>query len=137
MTLMRYGKIEQSATHCAALLAAALLTGLSGCAMCCAPYDYDYGYTGGAWVRDNPSCGRVGSAFDPAGYKALEDDAPTTGQPTPAGRSPAVEELDPDQPMPDAPPMLEGIEPAPRVEPAPGMISAPRLRPVRNYLPEN
>ena len=39
----------------------------SGCAMCCAPYDYDYPFQGGRWVRNNPSSGRVGSAFDEAG----------------------------------------------------------------------
>ena len=55
----------------------------SGCAMCCAPFDCDYTYQGGAWVRHNPSSGRVGSAFDEAG-------GPNTGaevlqqEPTPA-----------------------------------------------------
>jgi hypothetical protein len=55
----------------------------SGCAMCCAPFDCDYLYQGGAWVRHNPSSGRVGSAFDEAG-------GPNTGgdvlqqEPTPA-----------------------------------------------------
>lgn len=53
------------------LLALHSLLGLlllsSGCAMCCAPYDYDYPFQGGRWVRNNPSSGRVGSAFDEAG----------------------------------------------------------------------
>ena len=55
----------------------------SGCAMCCSPFDCDYPYQGGAWVRHNPSSGRVGSAFDEAG-------GPNTGaevlqqEPTPA-----------------------------------------------------
>ena len=48
-----------------ALLALSLLS--SGCAMCCAPYDYDYPFVGGRWVRHNPTSGRVGSAFDEAG----------------------------------------------------------------------
>src|SRR5262245_32976968 len=42
----------------------------SGCALCCAPFDCDYPYIGGAWVRTNPSSGRVGSAFDEAGGPA-------------------------------------------------------------------
>jgi hypothetical protein len=50
----------------------AVMAGLlwsSGCAMCCAPYDDHYPYTGGRWVRDNPTHGRVGSAFEPAGHR--------------------------------------------------------------------
>jgi hypothetical protein len=56
---------------------------MSGCATCCAPYDCFYLYQGGAWVRHNPTSGRVGSVFDEAG-------GPNTGgeiqyeQPTPA-----------------------------------------------------
>ncbi|MGI8981803.1 MAG: hypothetical protein ACR2FY_21445 [Pirellulaceae bacterium] len=38
-----------------------------GCATCCNPYDYAYGYHGGAWQRDNLCDGRVGSVFAPAG----------------------------------------------------------------------
>ena len=38
-----------------------------GCAMCCSPYDYAYGYYGGAWERDDLCNGRVGSVFAPAG----------------------------------------------------------------------
>jgi len=53
------------------LLAMSSLLGLmllsSGCALCCAPYDYDYPFAGGRWVRHNPTSGRVGSAFDEAG----------------------------------------------------------------------
>lgn len=65
-----------------------LLTSLSlgsGCAICCAPYDCDYPYVGGRWVRHNPSTGRVGSAFDEAGgpIDAVPSGA-TTGEPTPA-----------------------------------------------------
>lgn len=127
---MRHGNIDRSVRISACLLAAALLMGSSGCAMCCAPYDWDFGYTGGAWVRDNPSSGRVGSAFEPAGYKALEE--PKSDEPTPAGdgQPPAIENLDPVNPP-------ENAEPMPAPAPAPGMISAPRLRPVRNYLPQN
>ena len=67
------------------LLAMSSLLGLallvSGCAMCCAPYDCDYPYVGGRWVRNNPSSGRVGSVFDEAGA-AVE--AASASQPTPA-----------------------------------------------------
>ncbi len=127
---MRHGNIDRFVRISACLLTAALFLGSSGCAMCCAPYDWDFGYTGGAWVRDNPSSGRVGSAFDPAGYKAIEDE-PAVREPTPAGEQPpAIENLDPENPP-------ESAEPMPAPAPAPGMISAPRLRPVRNYLPQN
>jgi hypothetical protein len=44
-----------------------------GCAACCSPYDYAYGYQGGAWQRDDLCHGRVGSAFTPAGSKVLVD----------------------------------------------------------------
>jgi len=74
------------------VLALSLLVGLalltSGCAMCCAPYDYDYPYIGGRWVRNNPSSGRVASVFDESGARV--DAAPaSTNQPTPA-QPPAV-----------------------------------------------
>ena len=116
------------------LLAAALVASLSGCAACCAPYDCDFPYTGGAWVRDNPSWGRVGSAFEPAGYKAVADDATPSEEPTPA------QDPDADDPVPM--PMNEGYAPPdesapPRRETSPDMISTPRLRAVRNYLPQN
>jgi len=38
----------------------------SGCAMCCAPYDYDYAAFGGRWERYDMTNGRAGSAFAPA-----------------------------------------------------------------------
>ena len=53
------------------LLPLALLiasTSLSmGCAACCSPYDYAFGYYGGAWQRDDLCNGRVGSIIAPAG----------------------------------------------------------------------
>jgi hypothetical protein len=127
---MRHGNIDRAVRISACLVAAALLMGSSGCAMCCAPYDWDYGYTGGAWVRDNPSSGRVGSAFEPAGYKAIDETANNVRTPSPHGEAPAIENFDPEETSPD------NAEPMPP-EAAPGMISAPRLRPVRNYLPQN
>lgn len=129
---MRYRHLARSLTFATGLFTAALLIGLSGCAMCCAPYDCDFGYTGGAWVRDNPSWGRVGSIFEPAGYKAVADES---HEPTPAAEeSPTIQNLDPEQLTPeDANPMPQ---PAPGSTP-PNMISTPRMRAVRNYLPEN
>ncbi len=38
-----------------------------GCATCCSPYDYAFGYHGGAWQRDDLCNGRVGSVYAPAG----------------------------------------------------------------------
>ena len=55
----------------------------SGCATCCAPYTDYYPAIGGRWVRDNPTCGRVGSAFDAAGHK-VDDVAASATEPTPA-----------------------------------------------------
>jgi hypothetical protein len=68
------------------LLALSVVSGLlalaSGCAMCCAPFDYDYPSTTGRWVRNNPTSGRVGSVFDEAG--APVDVASTAATPAPA-----------------------------------------------------
>ena len=58
----------------------------SGCAMCCAPFDCHYLYQGGAWVRHNPTSGRVGSAFDEAGGPNPE--AALLTEPTPAAAEP-------------------------------------------------
>ena len=126
---MRHRLIDRSLNVAAGLWVASLLAGLSGCAMCCAPFDYDYGYQGGAWVRDNPSSGRVGSVFEPAGYKAIAD-APSN-EPTPAGDAPAVENLDPEETMPDS------MNPMPPPPSSPNMITTPRMRSFQNYLPQN
>ncbi len=84
------------------LWALSLITGLiglsNGCAMCCAPFDYDYLVTGGRWTRFNPSSGRVGSAFDEAGGPSDVAMVTATGEPTPAQPAPA-----PATPAPAAP----------------------------------
>jgi hypothetical protein len=74
------------------LVASLLFAG--GCAMCCAPYDCDYPYVGGRWVRHNPSSGRVGSLFDEAGAPSdaglVTTTESTTAQPSnvpPPGQS--------------------------------------------------
>ena len=49
-----------------------------GCATCCNPNDYAYGYYGGAWQRDDLCNGRVGSVYAPAGsqvYKPRQNKA--------------------------------------------------------------
>lgn len=75
-----------------ALLAAALLAS-SGCAICCAPFDDHYLYSGGRWLRDNPAQGRVGSAFAPAGHR-IEGDAPSATPGTPAAEQPIAPRRD-------------------------------------------
>jgi hypothetical protein len=73
-----------------ALLLSIGLAGLSsGCAMCCAPLDYDYQSVTGRWTRTSPSSGRVGSAFAEAGIPegvvtASAAAPPNTQSPTPA-----------------------------------------------------
>jgi hypothetical protein len=126
-TLVRYARRLRLA---GGIFAATLLAGVSGCSMCCAPYDCDFGYTGGAWVRDNPSWGRVGSVFEPAGYKAVGDDPAANAEevPTPAGQP------DESQPMTEPDNMTEPT--SPRSLPS-NMTSAPRLRRLQPYLPEN
>jgi hypothetical protein len=69
----------------ASLMIAAML--VSGCAMCCSPYDEAYGYTGGRWQRTDLCQGRVGSAFAPAGSEGeaiLESDADELPAPAPS-----------------------------------------------------
>lgn len=129
MTLMRHRVFACSLNFAVGLLAATLLAGLSGCTICCAPYDCDFGYRGGAWIRDNPSSGRVGSVFEPAGYKAIADRSST--DPTPAAEAPAIENLDPEETPPD------NMSPLPMPRTSPNMISTPRMRPVQNYLQQN
>lgn len=53
----------------------------SGCAMCCHPYDGHYLYQGGRWVRDNPTEGRVGSAFYNAGHR-IDDEVVSAEAPS-------------------------------------------------------
>lgn len=66
----------------------------SGCAVCCHPFDNYYLYQGGAWVRNDPEYGRVGSAFTPeVGSRVLPETVdPATAQPTPAVRPRAATE---------------------------------------------
>jgi hypothetical protein len=74
--------------HCT-LAVMLLAVGTSGCATCCAPFDEHYPAVGGRWVRDNPTHGRVGSAFEPAGHK-VDEVAATPAELTPAEPTPAL-----------------------------------------------
>lgn len=71
------------------MLTAGLLCS-SGCAMCCAPFDDNYLYSGGRWVRDNPTQGRVGSAFDPAGHRVEGAESATPDPVAPDGEEPLL-----------------------------------------------
>ena len=56
--------------YCTGLLL--LVSSSLGCALCCSPDDCNYGAYGGRWQRHDPACGRVGSAFNDAGYDSLD-----------------------------------------------------------------
>jgi hypothetical protein len=55
------------------LTLASLLVPVSGCAICCAPFDYEYNAFGGRWDRADRCYGRVGSAFAPAEMPGGQD----------------------------------------------------------------
>jgi hypothetical protein len=82
------------------LLALSFVVGMAalsnGCAMCCAPFDWDYPCVGGRWERHNPTSGRVGSAFDEAGGP-IAVATTTSATPVPANAAPT------DMPQPSAP----------------------------------
>ena len=69
--------------YCIGLLS--LVSSSLGCALCCSPYDYNYGAYGGRWQRQDMSSGRVGSAFAEAGYDSLGNmlDAQPAAEPEP------------------------------------------------------
>ena len=80
--------------HLSALLGTLSLA--AGCALCANPHDYTYTASGGTWHRDDPCCGRVGSALAPAGHTAMS-----------AGPGPTfAEEVEPGvwQDLPPSPP---------------------------------
>ena len=100
-----------------------------GCAMCCSPYDYAYGYYGGAWQRDDLCNGRVGSAFAPAGSQVY---VPKQKTETPPPANP----LAPPETAPEAKPKSDLNADA---NPRP-LKSVKRTRPAapaRSYLPVN
>lgn len=123
------------------LWALSLITGLiglsSGCAMCCAPFDYDYLVAGGRWTRFNPSSGRVGSAFDEAGGPSDVALTTATGEPTPAAQPAPAQPL----PTPVTPrqPSYRSQTTAPRqsVRMAPGTRSVIPRDMGNTYLPSD
>lgn len=104
-----------------------LVVGLStGCAMCSNEHDYDYGFFGGSWQRNDPCQGRVGSAFYPAGGPVLpapaEESILTPQRPTPTDDIPP--------PSLESAPGSEELPPqrrVPRIETGPE-VSTPRPR---------
>jgi hypothetical protein len=116
----------------------AIVAGLSsGCATCCAPFDYHYIAQTGRWVRNNPTTGRVGSAFDNAGGPADVPPAPptlpTSEQSEP---SPAQAEQAPAQPqtVPSPPRTTPGYQT--NSLPAPSRVS-PTVPQTRSVIPRN
>lgn len=83
-----------------------VLAGLTGCAMCDNSQDGTYPAFGGKWQRDNPSSGRVGSLFDPAGVRVTDGVVPTEAEPTLAEAEAAE--------------TIEGAAPSESVEPSEG-----------------
>ena len=62
----------------ALFLSCVLAIGLSGCAACCNPYDFNYPAFGGKWERVDRQQGRVGSAFyDPSQTDGVEAEMTT------------------------------------------------------------
>src|SRR6476659_1064885 len=117
------------------LIGFALVAGVavlsSGCATCCAPFDYHYLAQTGRWVRTNPTTGRVGSAFDDAGAPADVAPAPSTWPtPTPAEPTPAQTE-----PTPAQRPRFEAPTPSNPL-PAPSRM-APGGPQARSVIPRN
>ena len=101
-----------------------------GCATCCSPYDYAYGYTGGAWQRDDLCNGRVGSVFAPAGSRVVAAKQPRV----PESEAPNI--LAPPAADPEAKPPEADLN----TEAARPLKSVKRTRPAspdRSYLPVN
>jgi hypothetical protein len=122
----------------------AIVAGLSsGCATCCAPFDYHYLAQSGRWVRYNPTTGRVGSMFDNAGGPAdavpvsgeivTTQDAPTPAQPQTMPPQPQTTPAQP-QAMPTQPRMTPGYQSSPL--PAPSRVS-PSAPQTRSVIPRN
>ena len=65
----------------ACLLMLLWLSTSAGCAMCASCDDYNYGSYGGRWQRDDPTNGRVGSIFEPAGAMVIGQTSPAEDVP--------------------------------------------------------
>ena len=100
-----------------------------GCATCCSPYDYAYGYHGGAWQRDDLCNGRVGSVYAPAGSRVH---AEKQGQPAAEAAEPNP--LPPPEAAPEAKPETkpDDLDASRLLKSVKRMRQAPRA-----YLPED
>lgn len=105
------------------LIISMLLTGASGCSMCCGPFDYDYPTFGGKHPRAVRSHGRVGSILsDPlTSITGASSDSNLEAPPEPLDTTPEelidteIEDLNSDDDMSEElrklDEKLEGIEP--------------------------
>ena len=80
-------------------LAVIVCCGLTGCSMCCGPYDYHYPAFGGKHQRVDPTSGRVGSVFsDPNATFGPAADSNLEPHPAiEAPRVPADDDIDEDE----------------------------------------
>ena len=102
-----------------------------GCAMCCSPYDYAYGYYGGAWQRDDLCNGRVGSVFAPAGTQVYVPKQPRVETQPPANP------LAPPETAPEAKPKSDDLNTDANPRPLKSVKRTRAASPARSYLPVN
>ncbi len=95
-----------------------VLAGTSGCAMCDNVEDWTYAAFGGKWQRDNPTSGRVGSVFDPAGMQVAEGGTPTKAEPELAEPEASEETAEPLLAEPEETPEAAEPQMEPAEEPA-------------------
>ena len=76
-------------------LALIVCCGLTGCSMCCGPYDFHYPTFGGKHQRVDPTYGRVGSIFSDPNV-VLGPSSDSNLEPRPAVDSPRVPDDDED-----------------------------------------
>ena len=110
-------------------VAALVLAGLTGCAMCDNSQDCTYPAFGGKWQRGNPLSGRVGSLFDPAGVHISEqmmltEEGPTLAEPEAPEFEPAETAEGPE--TAESAESGEGVKPAEGPEPTEGPAAMPK-----------
>lgn len=95
-----------------AICGIALLTccGLTGCSMCCGPYDFHYPVFGGKLQRVDPTYGRVGSIFSDPNAGMFGPSADSNLEPQPVDSMPSVPRDDPEDDL-NIDDDLESIEP--------------------------
>ncbi|MEM9412567.1 MAG: hypothetical protein AAGA30_15750 [Planctomycetota bacterium] len=95
-------KLDNFKIFAGALASVALM--MSGCAMCCGPYDYHYPTIGGSVQRSNPTWGRVGSLFSdpgPFGGPSADSNLQTRDMPSASRGIEQIEEQNSDLPLPE------------------------------------